>query len=136
MDKFGKPAVWNDNGKKESEEETIGLLLQKGLALGMVSDRSGTFSCLKGIERRGEKGEMLKPSPVDIKRFESPAYLRIAFGNQTISNWKKRVRRPLSRSWRLTALRPCLAAGLPLSYAIVVLQKNSAAFIRALLGRP
>jgi hypothetical protein len=54
---------------------------------------------------------------------EVKACLQIAFGNQTI--FEKRF----PSSQRLTALRPCLAAGLPLSCAIVILQKNSACFM-------
>jgi hypothetical protein len=48
---------------------------------------------------------------------------RIAFGNQTISARRPPPRRPAPR--RLTALRPCLAAGLPLSCAIIAWERSS-----------
>jgi hypothetical protein len=49
-----------------------------------------------------------------LKSWLSPT----AFGNQTISS-----QHAFTPGKRLTALRPCLATGLPLSCAIVVLQK-------------
>jgi hypothetical protein len=55
-------------------------------------------------------------SPIELKRNIPP----IAFGNQTICRaGGKRVTNPS----RLTALRPCFAAGLPLSCAIVIILK-------------
>jgi hypothetical protein len=53
----------------------------------------------------------------------------IAFGNQTISI-KALIKNPNTLARRLTALRPYLAIGLPLSYAIIALQKINVVLTR------
>ncbi len=59
------------------------------------------------------------------RRFEATT-LPIAFGNQTFSGPSASA-----NALRLTALRPYLAIGLPLSCAIIVLGKNSLGRLRS-----